>query len=190
MSQTESVPDGVTAPDLEVIDKLIDYDEHRDPTMLKQAADAAALHDRQASAPDLALRLARQRVAGWLAILERLKRDEDPTFDLAHPPPRRVEPPLLSNGIQLPPGVDPEEIKDPAARRAYVDAIARNEERRAAFNRNAALARAHTSIMERAPASVADAHETLGLAVNEIVAAANAADIAPADRDALLAGLR
>ena len=191
MSETDPAANEITPPDAAVSEKLAEYDESRAPLALKEAADAASLHDGQA-APDPAHAdsLARQRLAGWLAILERLKRDMDPDFDPAKAPPRRVVPPPSKSGTQLPPGVNPEDVKDPEARRAYIAAIQQNAERTAAYARNAKLYQARAVIIDRAPASIADAHRTLGLPVAEAEAMITGADITDADKDALLAPLR
>jgi hypothetical protein len=191
MSETNSTANEITPPDAEVSEKLAEYDESRAPLALKEAADAASLHDGQAPPdPALADSLARQRVAGWLAILERLKRDMDPDFNPANAPPRRVAPPPSKSGTQLPPGVNPEDVKDPQARQGYVAAIQQNAERIAAYARNAKLYQARAVIIERASPSIADAHRTLGLPVAEAEAMITGADITPADKDALLAPLR
>ena len=89
----------------------------------------------------------------------------------------------------MPPGVNPDDIKDPEARQAYIAAIEQNRERMAAYRRNAELYRAHAVIIERAPPSIADAHQTLGLPIEEIAAMIAVADIATADRDLLLGAL-
>jgi len=53
-----------------------------------------------------------------------------------------ITPPLAdSNGVRGPSGVDPASIKDPAARRAYEDAIMENQRRMAKMNREMALSR-------------------------------------------------
>ena len=46
-----------------------------------------------------------------------------------------------SNGVRLPSGADPGSIKDPAARKAYEDAIAENDRRREKMNREMSLSR-------------------------------------------------
>ncbi len=195
MSQADAGPDAaspdVFPPDAEVSERLEEYDETRLPLALKQAADAAALHDGETPGdPASADALARQRVAGWLAILERVKRDLDPAFDPAKPPPRRVTPPPTASGAQLPPGALPDDLKDPAARQAYVAAMQQNADRITSFARDLKLHQAHAVVLERAPQSVADAHTSLGLPVEEIEAMIERADIQAADRDALTAGLR
>jgi hypothetical protein len=190
MSQPDTASDGFAAPDAEVSEKLAEYDKSLAPAQLKEAADAAALHDGQmAPDPSLAEPLARQRIAGWLAILERLKRDLDPEFNPANPPVRRVTPPLTASGAQLPPGVSPDDIKDPKARQAYIAAIQQNAERIASYGRNAKLYQAHAVIIERAPPSIADAHNTLGMPIEDIETMITRADITNADREVLLAAL-
>ena len=191
MSETDPAANEITPPDAAVSEKLAGRTMRvaRKPLALKEAADAASLHDGQA-APDPAHAdsLARQRLAGWLAILERLEAGyADPDFDPAKAPPRRVVPPPSKSGTQLPPGVNPEDVKDPEARRAYIAAIQQNAERTAAYARNAALYQARAVIIDRAPASIADAHRTLGLPVAEAEAMITGADITDADKDALLA---
>jgi hypothetical protein len=89
MSHSGTDPVEFSPPDPEVAEKLAEYDEVGSPLALKEAADAAALHDGRAPPdPSLGLALARQRVAGWAEILERLTRDIDPEFDPETPPAR------------------------------------------------------------------------------------------------------
>jgi len=187
MSQATDAGLPLVEPEPDVAAKLAEYDTTREPLALKEAADAAALHDGQAPPnPSLALPLARQRVASWLAILARFKRDLDPTFNPNDKPVMRIRPPG-PDGLQYAPGVDPKDVKDPAMREAYIAAIEANRERIANFGRNAKLFEAHRIVLERARPSVADAHHTLGLPVEEINAMLLAADILPPDRDALRA---
>jgi hypothetical protein len=176
--------------DAEVAEKLEQYDASGAPLALQEAADAAAAHDGATPPdPEAGLGLARQRVGGWLAILSRIDRDLEPGFDPSRAPPRRVEPPMGADGLQLPPGVKPEDVRDPAARAAYVQAMADNERRRAAFARQLQLHQAARAIAERAPPSVADAHTTLALPKQEIGGLIAAAPIRPQDRTALEAAL-
>lgn len=181
MSQTQ------TAPDPEVTAKLEEYDRTRSPNSLREAADAAALHDGQA-APDAGAgpALGRQRVAGWLAIVGRIERDLPPGFDPANKPTISVAPPPSASGAQLPPGVDPRNVADPAARQAYIAAIQANRERLASFDRDAKLHQARASVLERAAASIADARQTLGLDPAEIQAMVTEAALTPGDRAALI----
>jgi hypothetical protein len=176
--------------DPEVADRLGDYDTTRAPLALKEAADAAAAHDGQAPPdPALAADLAWQRLGGWLAILSRIFRDLPPDFDPASAPPRRVEPPIDADGVQLPPGVSPDSLNDPDARRAYIEAITQNEIRRASYARDFGLYQAAQAVVDRAPASIADTHASLGLPKEEIAAALAAAPIRPEDRAAIEAAL-
>jgi hypothetical protein len=186
MSQSTAPGGEMAEPDAEVSEKLQQYDQTRLPLTLKEAADAAALHDGQAP-PDPALghALGRQRVAGWLAILAHLKRDLDPAFDPEDKPTVSVIPPG-KDGNQYAPGVNPKDVKDPVMREAYIAAIEKNDERIQSYSKNVKLFQAHRIIMERAAPSIADARTTLGLSPDEIVAMLNAADITQADRDALL----
>lgn len=191
MSQTETASAGFTPMDPDVAEKLAEYDQNRMALALREAADAAALHDRQpAPDPELAHRLGRQRVAGWLAILAMINRDLPADFDPGHPATMHVSPPPSASGAQLPPGVSPNDVKDPAARQAYIAAIERNRQRLANFGAHAKLFEAHTTIIERAGPSILDAHQTLGLPVEEIAAMVEGANITPADKKALLAPLK
>jgi len=189
MSQSTAPQGEMAEPDAEVTEKLLQYDQTRLPLTLKEAADAAALHDGQAP-PDPALgqALGRQRVAGWLAILERLKRDLDPAFDPKDKPTLNVMPPG-KDGNQYAPGVNPKDVKDPAMREAYIAAIEKNNERIESYAKNVKLFQAHRIIMERAVPSIADARSTLGLSAEEITAILKTADITEADRGTLLHAL-
>jgi hypothetical protein len=178
------------SPDAEVTAKLEEYAQTRDPLALMEAADAAALHDGEIPPdPLLALRLARQRVVGWLAILEIINEDLDADFNPEELPPSKVSPPPDASGTQLWPGVSPNEVKDPAARQAYIELIEQNRAAIANFVRALDLAEAQSVIIEMAERSLLDAHTTLGLPLAEISALTEAADIRPDDRAVLVAAL-
>lgn len=190
MSQTQSAPSGLTPIDPEVAEKIAEYDRNRTVPSLREAADAAAVHDREPAAdPVLGQRLARQRVADWLIILAMIHRDLPADFDPARKPAMHVSPPPSASGAQLPPGVSPNDVKDPEARRAYVEAIERNRGRLRDFDLHSKLFETHRVVLERAAPSILDAHRTLGLPVADIAAMVDAAKISPGDRTALLAPL-
>jgi hypothetical protein len=72
-------------------------------------------------------------VRGWAEVLKAIEQSYDPTFDPHNPddiPVNCVTPPLEASGRQLP-CTDPKYIVDPKARAAYVDAIAKNDEKNA-----------------------------------------------------------
>jgi hypothetical protein len=62
----------------------------------------------------------------WLALLVSLERAAGTASDV---PSRRVQPPPTRDGVVAPPGIQPERIDDPEARREYEAAIAANEAR-------------------------------------------------------------
>ena len=191
MSEAAAAPADPQLLDPGVVEKLLEYDQTREPVLLKEAADAAALHDREMPAdPSLALPLARARVGSWLAILRRFKRDADPAFDPAKIPPMHVAPPPLPSGAQLPPGVRPSDIKDPETRRAYIEAIEKNQVRLANFSRDSALYRARTVVLERAVGSIADARMTLGLPAAEAEAMMRGGEIDARDLQVLMGALQ
>ncbi len=191
MSEAAAAPADPQLLDPDVVEKLTQYDQTHEPLLLKEAADAAALHDRQPPPdPSLALPLARARVGSWLAILARFKRDMDPAFDPAKIPPLHVAPPRTASGAQLPPGVRPSDIKDPEARRIYVEEIEKNSARLANFSRDSELFRARAVVLERAVGSIADARMTLGLPAAEVGAMMRGADIDARDLESLQAALR
>ena len=61
-------------------------------------------------------------------------RQNRPSLNVAMPVPD-------SNGVRLPSGADPASVQDPAARKAYEDAIAENNRRRDKMNREMGLSR-------------------------------------------------
>jgi hypothetical protein len=190
MSHAQAEPVEFASPDAGVMAKLEEYTRTKAPLALQQAADAAALHDEESPPdPSLALQFARQRVAGWLAILELINQELDTGFDPEEPPEMTVSPPPDTSGAQLPPGVSPKDVKDPAARQKYIEAIEQNRARLADYRRMSKLADAHEVIIERAEPSILDAHTTLGLSLDEIRALVQAADIRTDDRNSLLAAL-
>ena len=183
MSQTQGA-----AIDPAVAEELAAYDKGRTIAALRAAADAAALHDGETPAdPAAAQAMARTRLADWIAILSRFKRDLDPDFNPDDPPATSIVPPG-EFGNQYAPGVNPKDVKDPEMRRQYLIAIEQNRDKLRRFGANVKLAEAHTTIRDRAAASIRDARETLGLDAAEITAALAAGDITQSDREALLAG--
>ncbi len=179
----------VSAPDADVEHKLADYDRSRSPEALSEAAEAAALHDGEPAAdPEAGLGVARARVHDWVAVLFRFKRDMDADFDPNRKLTMNIVPPGPT-GNQYAPGVDPKDVKDPEMRRAYVEEIAKNQQRIKNFTVNLRLYQAHKAILEKAAQSVADAHQTLGMPAPEIAAMLNQAEILPGDRAAILAAV-
>jgi hypothetical protein len=191
MSDAAAAPADPQPLDPGVVEKLTEYDQTREPVLLKEAADAAALHDRQMPPdPSLGLALGRARVASWLAILSRFKRDADPGFDPAKVPSLHVAPPPTASGAQLPPGVRPSDVKDPEARKVYIEEIEKNRVRLANFGRDSELFRARAVVLERAVGSIADARTTLGMPAAEIGAMMGGAAIDARDLEALQGALR
>jgi hypothetical protein len=185
-AMSQSAPTGL---DPSVAEALAAYDAGRQVAALRAAADAASLHDgERPEDPAEAQRMAQSRLADWLAILARFKRDLDPDFDPDNPPARTIRPPGEA-GLQYAPGVDPNAVKDPALRRDYIAAIAKNREHLANYGALVQMAKAHAAIVERANDSIADAHRTLGLDRAAIDAALAKAELLPADRAALMAAL-
>jgi hypothetical protein len=83
--------------------------------------------------PDETDPAARNKVLeGWLGLIAAINRDLDPSFDPEDRPLSAVSPPA-ENGMRMPPGVDPELIKDPQKRREYEAAIAANEAKTARY---------------------------------------------------------
>jgi hypothetical protein len=168
---------------------LEQYDRQHDVDALRNAIDAAALHDGATVAePEVARALSRARVFDWIAILSRFKRDVDPNFDFSKPPAVKVQPPGPL-GLQYMPGVPPSHVKDLATRKAYEDAIAENDRKIALFGSMRTLMALHDTAVERAGASIRDAIQSLGAPEAEVRGMLLAGDIAPADRDALFKAL-
>jgi len=164
---------------------LARYDSKQDVGALRAAIDAAGLRDGSViGEPEVALTVARVRVADWVAILSRFKRDVDPNFDFSRKPTTKVQPPGPL-GLQYMPGIPPAQVKDPATRKAYEAAIAENDRRIALFASMRELMALHEAAVDRAGASLRDAHHSLGLPVADIQAMLAAADITSADRDAV-----
>lgn len=165
------------------------YDQSRDPPLLDDAADQIVREDGSVPPdPAQAAAAGHERLTLWLDVFSRFKRDLDPQFDPDKPPPNRVLPPKI-DGMQLMPGVSPSQIPDPELRKKYEYDIAHNQERLEQFAIQLKLHEAHQSLLERAVESLKDARETLGLKPQDIEAALAKADITPADREALRAGI-
>jgi hypothetical protein len=75
-------------------------------------------------------------------------------------------------------------------RAAYIEAIAKNQQRIEHFTADVKLAEAQAVVRERAARSIHDARTTLGLSAEEAAATISEADLLPADRAALLAAAR
>lgn len=174
----------------EVAAALATYDTSRAPEALQAAADQIVREDGTVPPdPAAALQQGRERLRLWLDLFARLRRDLDPDFDPDHPPSLTVAPPKIG-GAQLPPGVGPDDIADPAARKKYEEEIAKNSRRIEGFKAQFKLYQVHRTLLERAVDSLKNARDTLSLPGAEIAAAIRGADLLPSDRDALLAWLK
>jgi len=177
-TSTPSVADSFAAA-------IAEYDETRSPEKLQEAADQI-VREEGAVPPDqaAAFALGREELRDWLEVFARIKRDLDPGFDPNQAPSLTVAPPKIGNA-QYPPGIRPESLPDPAARKAYQDAIEQNTKRVERFRTMYKLSAARDSLVERAVASLRNARTSLGLPAAEITKALNEADIRPEDRSAL-----
>jgi hypothetical protein len=168
---------------------LAHYDATRDPALLRDAGDQIVREDGSIPPdPAEATRAGHERLALWIDLFTRFKRDLDPSFDPDKPPHTRVSPPPI-DGEQLMPGIDPAQIPDPVLRKQYEDEIARNAVRVEQFSVQSDLHEVHNAALERAAASLKDARDQLGLRAADIKIALDQADIIPADRAALEAGV-
>jgi hypothetical protein len=183
---SDQIPDTSIRSDVAAI--LKKYDTSHDPDLLRDAADQIARED-GAPVPDpaQAKQAAHERLALWVDLFTRFKRDLDAGFDPNRPFETRVTPPE-ENGVQLMPGAPPSMIKDPALRKKYEDEIANNDARVKRYFLQSKLHDVHGTIMETAVSSLKNAREQLGLPPAEIKTALDKADIHAADRDALEAG--
>jgi hypothetical protein len=182
MSQTDPA-----LADPAIAARLAAYDATHDVASLQDATDAAAHDDGETLAdPAAALERGRVRIANWIAILSRFRRDIDPGFDPDNPPSARISPPG-EMGDQYPPGIDPAAVKDPEMRRQYVIEIEKNQRRVALYLTALKLTEIHETTRERAAASLRDARQTLGVPSATIMSVLAAADITAADRAALQA---
>ncbi len=182
MSQTNPGP-----LDPAVAQALAKYDSGRDLASLQDAGDEAARHDGEVVAdPAQALARGNQRVANWVAIFGRFKRDLDPAFDPEKRPSMRITPPG-PEGRQYAAGVDPKDVEDPVLREKYIAAVKKNDEIIRNFTFLSRLERLHRVILEKATKSLADARQTLGMPAPAIASALQRADLRPNDQKALLA---
>ncbi len=184
--RTETRPMSQTIPmaaDPAVAEKLADYDRTHTIEALKDAADAAALHDGEPTAD------AHARLANWIAILARFSRDLDSDFDPDHPPSMTIIPPGKF-GSQYSPGVNPKDVKDPEMRAAYIEAIEKNRILLQNFGTNTKLHEAHEVILEHAANSIADAHQTLGLTNATADTMLATSPISASDRERLRSALK
>lgn len=166
---------------------LAEYDRSRAPEALRHAADVLVRDD--GAVPDdpaAALAQGRERLALWLTVLARFHRDLDPAFDPSEPPSRTVTAPVI-NGEQVPPWIGPEDLKDPAERKQFEDAIAATRQRVEQFTAMFKLDSIHKKVVGRAIESLRNARETLGLPAADIAAALARAELLAADREALRA---
>lgn len=191
-SQTQKESNSMSQSNLAPVDPavakaLAKYDSGRDLAALQDASDEAARHDSETLAdPAEAHARGVQRLANWVAIFARFKRDIDPAFDPEKRPSMRITPPG-TEGLQYMAGVDPKDVADPVLREKYIAAIKKNEELIRDYAFLSRLERLHRVVLEKATKSVMDAHRTLGLSPQEIAAAVQKADMHPSDQKALLA---
>ena len=180
--------------DLGQLDPLVakaleSYDAHRDLGALQDAGDQAARHNGEIVADrSEAYALGSERLANWLSIFSRFKRDLDPNFNPNDPIEMQVVPPG-PEGRQYMPGVDPKDVTDPDLRQRYIAAIKENRERAKNIGFLLRFERMHRQMLEEATRSLAEAYSTLGYPTHEIVAALQKADILPSDRAVFLAAL-
>jgi len=182
MSQSNAGP-----VDPAVAKALAKYDADRDLASLQDAGDEAARHDGEVlTDPAEAHVRGMQRLANWVAIFARFKRDIDPDFNPDKRPSMRITPPG-PEGLQYMAGVDPKDVEDPVLREKYIAALKKNDELIRDYAFLSRLERLHRVMLEKATQSVADAHQTLGLSPQEIIAVLQKADMQPGDQKALLA---
>jgi hypothetical protein len=188
--ETKKVSQSVQTPlEKDVTAALADYDKTRSPDALQHAADQVVREDGVAPAdPAAGPAEAHVRLRLWMAVLGRFKRDLDPKFDPAHPPSMTVAPPKVGNA-QFPPGVRPGDIKDPEARKKYEAAVKENERRVEQYKQQSKLHQMHATVVQSAVTSLRDVRDTLGMAVADITAALQKADILAADKKTLTDGL-
>jgi hypothetical protein len=110
--------------------RSMEFVDTREPERLREAFLALEeVHPAEELDPGLRAQVRSAALAVWLELLALLDRSLDPGFDPSDVPPKRVEPPPLPGGVQLPPGAEPGRIPDPAARAEYEQAIAANRAR-------------------------------------------------------------
>jgi hypothetical protein len=164
---------------------LARYDQTHAPSLLQDVGDEITREDGAVPQDAAAGKaIGEARLALWAEVFARFKRDLDPDFDPEHAPSAQVTPPPF-NGVQLRPGVDPAKIADPSIRTQYEAHIAKNERRVKEFVLQSNLHQVHASLLDRAGASILDAHQMLGLSAAEIGAALEKGDMLDADRAAL-----
>jgi hypothetical protein len=186
-AMSQSVP--MAAIERDVKAALAQYDKSKDPDALRNAADQLVRDDGVApDDPNAALPEGRTRVALWIEVFARFKRDLPADFDAANPPPSRAPAPVI-NGQPLPPWMEPKDLKDPGERKQAEEQIAAHNRRVADFSRLFKLDKVHQTLVPRAVDSLRDARGTLGLPAADIQAALKKADIAPRDRTALADGV-
>ena len=119
-----------------------DFEEGLDPGLLEEAylslRDVLLLEEEDSR---IRGRLRMESLHLWLHLLALLDNLLDPDFDPDDVPPRAVEPPPTSDGVELRPGADPAKITDPKARAEYRKAIAAHAERTARYERQTDLRR-------------------------------------------------
>jgi hypothetical protein len=188
--ETKKVSQSVQTPlEKDVTAALADYDKRRSPDALQNAADQVVREDGVTPADSASgAAEAHVRLRLWMAVLGRFKRDLDPKFDPAHPPPLTVAPPKVGNA-QFPPGVRPSDIKDAAARKQYEEAMKENDRRVEQYKQQSKLHEMHARIVQSAVNSLRDVRDTLGVAVAEIMATLQKADIIAADKKTIGDGL-
>ena len=151
-------------------DELNRFDQQKD---LEALVKAAEIIDRIEPGPNLDLEqravARRVKLELWLSLLNGIDEKIDPKFDPKDVPALSVAPPAVEGQVTFA-GMDPQGIKDPAARREYEEAIERNSEKTKRYTFQRRLARLNAELSERAetyikagyPKSAANRSEVLG----------------------------
>lgn len=82
----------------------------------------------------------------WLAVIQTIDKNLDPTFDPDDVPTMKVMPPKLKDGTQLPPGADAKAIDDPQARQEYEKAVKANRAKQESYLIQSQLAELNETI--------------------------------------------
>ena len=170
--------DASVTPDINAM--LADYDKMHEVETIKNAAFLAMRDDGQVvSDPVAAKARAQIKLANWIAILSRFKRDTDPGFDASAAPSLNFIP---TSNLSA-------DSSDPNARQKYEEAKKKHFEDTAKYNKNIQFSDTHDVVLRLAVESIVDAHENLNLSSAYVKSKLNESEIMNSDRDTILAAL-
>jgi hypothetical protein len=141
---------------LQISQDIKKFEEYNDLQALEAASDTInSMHASKGIQPSALEAFHAEKLALWLQILNAIDAKLDAKFDFNDTPELSVTPPP---GVQVPPGADPNNIKDAKMRQKYIDAIKLNQNKNARYSFQYELAKLNDQISSDAKIYIAKSH--------------------------------